>query len=168
MIDWIFYPKSKRPPEIARKVISVFEDVADSIDSYSHDLGSNVVLRIVANGLEEIGFRVEKSGRIEDRIDVPVLFGQCGSIEKRFQADAYNEDEGFVVEVEAGRGVLNNQFLKDLFEACMMAEVRLLAIAVRNTYKNKKDFKEVKVFLETLYSSNRLQLPLDGVLVIGY
>jgi hypothetical protein len=99
---------------------------------------------------------------------VPVLFGLNGKLEKSFEADAFNSTEGFVVEVEAGRGVTNYQFLKDLFQACMMHEVYYLAIAVRNIYRKNKNFEVVHRFVDTLYASNRLQLPLKGVLIIGY
>jgi hypothetical protein len=44
-----------------------------------------------------------------------MLFGLNGRLEKSFEADAYHEREGFVVKVEAGHAVANNQFLKDLF-----------------------------------------------------
>ena len=53
---------------------------------------------------------------------------------KSFEADAWNIPEKMVLEVEAGRAVVNNQFLKDLFQACMMHDVDYLGIAVRNTY----------------------------------
>ncbi len=89
-------------------------------------------------------------------------------MEKSFDADAYHEETGFVVEVEAGRGVVNNQFLKDLFQACMMFGVRELAIAVRNTYRKSNDFDRVTRFFDTLYASNRMTLPLEGVLILGY
>jgi hypothetical protein len=72
------------------------------------------------------------------------------------------------VEVEAGRAVVNNQFLKDLFQACMMHDVCYLAVAVRNFYKGRQDFDIVCRFLNTLYASQRLQLPLRGILVVGY
>src|SRR6202035_4704721 len=62
----------------------------------------------------------------------------------------------------------NNQFLKDIFQACMMQDVLHLAVAVRNTYRNSDDFAKVESFLETLYVSGRLQLPLKGILLIGY
>jgi len=65
--------------------------------------------------------------------------------------------------------VANNQFLKDLFQACMMHEVDYLAIAVRNVYhESNKDFESVSTFMDTLYASDRLQLPLKGVLILGY
>jgi hypothetical protein len=72
------------------------------------------------------------------------------------------------LEVEAGRAVVNYQFLKDIFQACMMYGVEYLIIAVRNDYQKKDDFQKVCVFLETLYISNRLSLPLKGILIIGY
>ena len=72
----------------------------------------------------------------------------------------------------ADQGVVNNQFLKDLFQACMMNEVHHLAIAVRNLYqgggRNSRDFERVVTFFDTLFASNRLDLPLAGILIIGY
>ena len=105
-----------------------------------------------------------------DKVQVPVLFGQNGTVLKSFDADAWNHDDRTVLEVEAGRAVVNNQFLKDLFQACMMHEVDYLAIAVRNVYHANKnrDFDDVTTFMGTLYASGRLALPLKGVLVIGY
>ena len=73
-----------------------------------------------------------------------------------------------VLEVEAGRAVVNYQFLKDIFQACMMFEVEYLVIAVRNVYRGSDDFSKIYAFLETLYISNRLRLPLKGILPIGY
>ena len=34
--------------------------------------------------------------------------------------------------------------------------------------KKAEDFAKVATFMDTLYSSNRLSLPLKGVLIIGY
>lgn len=126
------------------------------------------MLAEIRDALVDCGFAVETGKKEADRICVPVLFGLNGRIEKSFHADAYNEREGFVIEVEAGRGVVNNQFLKDFFQACMMHDVKYLAIAVRNTYRNLNDFERVRRFFDTLYASNRLHLPLEGVLLIGY
>ena len=88
------------------------------------------------------------------------MFGQRGTVAKSFDADAYLPEEGFVIEVEAGRGVVNYQFLKDLFQACMMHGVFYLAIAVRNSYRGSNDFKKVHTFFDTLYASDRLKLLL--------
>lgn len=131
MVNWNYYPACSRPPEIARAIVSVFEAVVPAIDSRKHHLNSNAVLSLVAPGLTAAGFRVEASKRKADKVGVPVLFGRNGKVEKAFEADAFHELEGFVLEVEAGRACDNNQFLKDLFEACMMQDdVLRLHVAV--------------------------------------
>ncbi|VTU01714.1 Uncharacterized protein OS=Treponema succinifaciens (strain ATCC 33096 / DSM 2489 / 6091) GN=Tresu_1680 PE=4 SV=1 [Gemmataceae bacterium] len=168
MIQWQLFPRSARPTDRALSVVQAFQTVEAQIDSTTYDLPSNDVLALVAPHLMALGFAVEVGKKAEQKICVPVLFGLNGRMEKSFEADAYHQDEGFVVEVEAGRGVVNNQFLKDLFQACMMADVYYLAIAVRNVYKTRPDFEIVCRFLTTLYASQRLQLPLRGILVLGY
>src|ERR1700689_4379717 len=90
--------------------------------------------------LEKIGFRVEKGKSAENKIVVPVLFGRKGKVLKCFNADAHAKEAGWVLEVEAGRAVANNQFLKDIFQACMMHDVLYLAVAVRNEYRGSDDF----------------------------
>jgi len=49
-----------------------------------------------------------------------------------------------------------------------MCEVEYLVIVVRNEYRKHADFQIVHTFLETLYISNRLHLPLHGIVLIGY
>jgi hypothetical protein len=153
---------------LARRIVEVFEQVVEQIDSAKHELDSNSVLARVAPLLREGGFTVEAGKRKADKINIPVLFGLNGKPEKSFDADAYHEGEGFVLEVEAGRGVVNNQFLKDLFQACMMHNVRYLAIAIRNLYRGSNDFERVTRFMDTLYASGRIKLPLKGILILGY
>jgi len=103
-----------------------------------------------------------------EKINVPVLFGLDNGIDKYFNADALSNDGKIVMEVEAGRAVDNNQFLKDIFQACMMFDVEYLFLAVRNDYRGGDDFSKIHTFLETLYISSRLHLPLKGILVLGY
>jgi hypothetical protein len=162
------FPKSLAATPLALQVVKAFSGVAEAVDSATHQLKSNEVLGRVAPALRECGFVVEANNTPDGKVSVPVLFGLNGCAEKTFDADAYHEGDGFVVEVEAGRGVLNNQFLKDLFQACMMHDVHYLAIALRNQYRTSKDFEKVCRFFDTLYASQRVQLPLRGVLVIGY
>lgn len=139
------------------------------IDSTTHDtLESNDVLAFVSADLEKLGFMVEHSKKKEDKIDVPVLFGPNNKIDKSFYADALSADGKTVVEIEAGRALANNQFLKDIFEASMMFQVEYLVLAVRNKYRTSNDFKKIYTFLETMYISGRIQLPLKGILLIGY
>ena len=130
------------------------------------------MLAVLRADLEKVGFLVEKSKKTEGKIKIPVLFGENGKIEKAFEADAFHEKSGFVLEVEAGRGVRNHQFLKDLFQACMMQNTFELGIAIRNVYESGgtsyKDYEAVCSFFKTLYASNRLNLPLKNILIIGY
>jgi hypothetical protein len=168
MIPWQYFPTSDPPPNHLVDLVRQFELKEDEISSEGHDLNSNAVLGLLRPGLVGIGYRVESSKAAADRINVPVLFGRNGRIQKSFDADAYNHDARTVLEIEAGRGVVNNQFLKDLFQACMMVDVEYLAIAVRNVYKGSKDFERVTTFFDTLYASRRLVLPFKGILVLGY
>lgn len=168
VLNWMYFPKSRQAPEVCRDVVAVMEAAMDRIGSESLQLKSNEVLAELRAGLEARGFEVERGKRKNERIHVPVLFGRNGQLEKAFEADAWDRERGMVLEVEAGRAVANNQFLKDLFQACMMSGVDYCGIAVRNHYRGSNDFDRVCGFFDTLYASRRLQLPLKGVLIVGY
>ena len=168
MIQFQFFPRSRGVTEDIQKVINCFKIVENEIDSDIHNLVSNDVLAVVRPYLENEGYKVEVGKSNSDKIDVPVLFGYDNKIDKSFYADALSEDGKIVIEVEAGQATENHRFLKDIFEASMMFDVEYLVLAVRNTYRNHKDFQRVYTFLETLYISNRLRLPLKEVLLIGY
>jgi hypothetical protein len=170
MLNWAYFPRSVKPVSLATDVVQSFVSVYPDIKSTTHTLTSNEVLAKVGPLLAERGFTVETGKKKDEKIYVPVLYGNNGEVAKAFEADAHHIEGKFVVEVEAGRGVVNNQFLKDLFQACMMDEINYLAIAIRNIYgnTNSPDFERVITFFETLYASNRINLPLKGILIIGY
>lgn len=168
MINWMYFPKNQPLDTVSQQVVKAFQNIASEVDSETHHYKSDEVLAVVRPGLEAISFTVEKSKRSEDLVAVPVLYGVNGRIEKSFEADGYLQSAGYVVEVEAGRGVVNYQFLKDYFEACTMVGVEKLCIAVRNTYKASNDFEKVCRFFEAMYASGRLSIPLSGLLIIGY
>jgi hypothetical protein len=168
MINWQFFPKSKVIPEHLTLVLDVFDLNESGISSDQYDFSSNEVLGKLRKDLEGLQFNIEKSKKSIDKIKVPVLFGQNGKLEKYFEADGYHVKNKTIIEVEAGRAVTNYQFLKDLFQACMMYEVDYLIIALRKNYKGNPDFQNVIVFFETLFASGRLKLPLTGILIIGY
>ena len=168
MIQYQFYPRSIAVmPEIV-DIIKAFQSVQNEIDSEQFSLKSNAVLARVRPGLEQLQFSVEKGKKRNDKIDIPVLYGKNNKIVKRFSPDAISKDKAIVIEVEAGRATENNQVLKDIFEACLMDGVDYLVLAVRNIYRDHEDFNKVSVFLDALYSSNRMHLPLKGILLIGY
>ncbi|TRW22793.1 hypothetical protein FMM05_16175 [Flavobacterium zepuense] len=168
MIKYQFFPRSQGiTPEI-KSVVDCFELESNKIKSPENNLSSNQVLEIIRPHLEAINFTVESGKSKIQKISVPVLFGYNNNIDKSFNADAVSVDGKIVLEVEAGRALTNNQFLKDIFQACMMFEVEYLIIAVRNDYRGGDDFQRIFSFIETLYISNRLKLPLKGILLIGY
>jgi hypothetical protein len=166
--DWQFYPQTRPLPGHLENVIAVFDAATPHIGSKALKLTSNQVLGLVAEPLEQLGFRVETGTSRAQKVYVPVMFGRMGRVAKAFEVDAFSEQEGTVIEVEAGRGVVNNQFLKDLFEACVMPSVSYLVIAVRSDYRGQNDFEKVCSYLDSLYASDRLRLPLEGLLVVGY
>jgi hypothetical protein len=151
-----------------RQIVDCFHAVNDKISSDNNDLVSNDVLALLRPYFEEIGFDVETGKSKDEKIDVPVLFGVDNKVDKSFYADALSQDGRIVIEVEAGQATENHRFLKDIFEASMMFDVEYLVLAVRNKYRTHNDFERVFTFLETLYISNRLHLPLKGILLIGY
>lgn len=175
MINFQFFPRSHGITKDIRNIINCFKEV-DAANMSDMQLKSNDMLALLRPGLQKLNFTVETGKSKNSQIFVPVLFSENDAIDKFFAADALSEDHKIVIEVEAGRAVRNNQFLKDIFQACMMYEVEYLVLAVLNEYHFNSqgkdtcshDYNEVKTFLETLYVSNRLQLPLKGILLIGY
>lgn len=168
MIQYQFFPRSQGITAEIKSIIESFKSVEKEIDSSCNELKSNDVLNKVRPFLEKNNFTVETGKSKNDKIDVPVLFGKNNNVDKSFYADALSNDGRIVVEVEAGRATENNQFLKDIFEACMMFDVEYLVLAVRNAYRTHFDFEIIHTFLETMYISNRIKLPLKGILLIGY
>ena len=172
MINWMFFPKSMGPHHLCARVVTVFQKHEKDITSDKQTFDSNSVLFEVAPDLGTLGFVVESGKKKHQKVSVPVLFGRNGRVEKSFEVDAWHKQERFVLEVEAGRATINHQFLKDLFEACLMHDVDYFCVAVRNIYTagsiKNPDFERVVTFFETLYASRRLQLPLKGIMVLGY
>lgn len=162
------FPRSFGVTDEIRAVIACFERNYDKIKSPDNKLSSDGVLKVISGDLKQLNFKVEESKAKIDKIEVAVLFTLNNQPDKYFHADAVSADGKIVLEVEAGRAYRNNQFLKDIFQACMMPEVDYLIISVRNFYHGTNDFNSIFQFLETLYISGRLQLPLKGIVLIGY
>lgn len=168
MIQYQFFPRSQGITKEIKAVIESFKSVENEIDSSTNDLNSNAVLSKVRPFLEKRNYRVETGKGKEEKIDVPVLFGKDNIVDKSFFADALSSDGKIVIEVEAGQALENNKFLKAIFEASMMFDVEYLVLVVRNLYRTHFDFDRIYTFIETMYISNRIKLPLKGILLIGY
>ena len=167
-MKWTYFPQNQKISDDFLNIVSVFNKNQSKIASDSHKLKSDEVLEAVSKDLENIGYIVEKSKRNKDKIQMPVLYGECGVAALNFEVDAYNKDTRIVIEVEAGRAVTNYQFLKDFFEACCMADAEYLCIAVRLLYRNRDDYQKVCDFFKAMYVSDRFTIPLKGILMIGY
>lgn len=168
MIQWRCFPSNLKPTQAMNEIVDAFAASEESIASETHELTSNEVLQAVASSLMVLDYKVETSKSRADKVRVPVLFGNNGTETLAFEADAYCEEKKFVIEVEAGRAVVNYQFLKDFFEACMMNDVEYFCVAVRKTYKKKNDFIKVCDFFDAMFVSRKIKIPLKGILVLGY
>ena len=164
----MYYPNSNKVPEHLLQIIDAFEINEGKISSDIHQLKSDDVLAELSSDLEKSGFVVEKSKAKADLVRVPVLYGENGREALAFEVDAFDPVNNTVVEIEAGRAFTNYQFLKDFFECCMMQNTKYFCVAVRKTYRDHKDFESVCSFFSALYASQRMVLPLDGILIIGY
>lgn len=173
MINWTFYPKTDPLPASLITVVEIFERKGGEIDSSKNDTNecrkkSDEVLAVLADDFAKSGYEVERGKKTDQKIKVPVLFGERGSSLQAFEVDCWHRQEKIVVEIEAGRAYANHQFLKDIFETSMMVDVDYLALAVRNVYKSKDDYAAINKWLETLYVTNRIKLELRGILLLGY
>lgn len=168
-IRWQLFPSNKVPNDFLLDLIRVFEQNFSQIDSIKHvGQKSNDALAKLLPDLQKIGYKVEINKTQDGKIRIPVLFSENGKIEKSFEADAFHSVNKVVLEVEAGRAVANYQFLKDIFQSCLMNDVDYCCIAVRQSYKDSNDYEKVVNFVQTIYASERLKLPLQGILIIGY
>ena len=114
------FPRSFGITKEIESVILCFEKHYEAIKSPDNNLSSDGVLKVISEDLKKLNFKVEESKASTDKIKIPVLFSLNNKIDKSFDADAVSEDGKIVIEVEAGRAFRNNQFLKDIFQACMM------------------------------------------------
>ena len=110
MINYQLFSRSRGVNEELETIIAVFKDVDAQITPSSH-MASNDTLALRRPGLELLGFKVEAGKGKDEKIQVPVLFGENKNVDKSFYADAQSLDGKIVIEVEAERAVFNNQFL---------------------------------------------------------
>lgn len=167
-IKYTYFPKNRKMDHDLCSIVNIFQKYQNEIGSQNKNLHSNEVLNIISTDLEKIGYKTERSKKRSDVIEIPVLLGENEKYEKSFYVDAYNKEKKIVLEVEAGRALINYQFLKDIFQASVMIDVDYLVIAVRRFYGKSEDYKKITNFIEALYASDRLKLPLKGILIIGY
>ncbi|MGI8594136.1 MAG: hypothetical protein ACR2ML_07205 [Solirubrobacteraceae bacterium] len=171
--SWKFYPSRNPAPNWVAGVLEAFEGAADDIDShFCTGVNSDAVLAAVRPALIAVGFDVEASKAKADKITRPVLFGENGSVLVQYDVDAYHPDHHVVLEVEAGRGAASNADYRDLVRASLMVDVSYLVLAMMLTYKGGgqtvRSYEVARSRIDAIFASERLALPLDGVLLVGY
>jgi hypothetical protein len=167
---WKSYPVNRPAPEWAEGVLTSFRNTKKAIDSIeNHGVSSNEALAALRPELEELGFQIEKG---PNRISRPVLFKENGGVEIEYRVDGFHPDHGIVLEVEAGRGAANNADYRDLVRTSLMVDSKFLVLAMMIEYRGggqtTRSFENARKRLDAIYASDRLKLPLDGILLIGY
>jgi hypothetical protein len=171
-VRWQVYPSSQRPSDFVGEIADVFVSQTHLIGTPPNKPQSNQVLKAVSAGLGALGFEVETSKRA--KIRVPIQYGVNGEVLKSFEVDAWHRERGAVLEVEAGIAIDARKIYQDLFEAIAMPDVRFLCVAVQNAYHpaRKKtafdDFARGKAIFDGLFASQRMPLPLETVMLLGY
>jgi hypothetical protein len=170
---WKFYPSRSPAPPWVTGVLEAFAGAADGIDSRTRTgVSSDAVLAAILPGLVEVGFDVEASKAKADKITRPVLFGENGAVLVSYDVDAYQPTDKVVLEVEAGRGAASNADYRDLVRASLMVDVSYLVLAMMLTYSGGghtiRSYEVARSRLDAIFASDRLSLPLKGVLLVGY
>src|SRR5262249_46374692 len=145
-------------------------------DSRQVSTTSDTALSHLRAPLVGLGFEVEAGKTKAAKLRRPVLFGELGQESLAYEVDAFHPVEGVALEVEAGRGARGNAVYRDLIQTSLLVDARYLTLAVQLAYRHKTAGKEVTVqsyrdtrnLLDAIYASNRLQLPLEGILLVGY
>jgi hypothetical protein len=171
--SWKFYPTRLPAPDWAEGVLTVFGQARSTIDSEKNrGVVSDVCLAALRPGLESLGFEIEGGKLAKQKIRRPVLFGENGKPEVSYEVDGFHREASAVLEIEAGRGAANNADYRDLIRAGLMVGVDYLVLAMMREYRAGKQiirsYEQTQRRLDAIYASDRLKLPLKGVLLVGY
>jgi hypothetical protein len=167
---WRYYPAWRRPPEWVFELSAAVAAIEESVGSQLAHFASNQVLLRMKPTLETLGYQVEGS----QKLPRPVLFGDQGSVLKSFSVDAFHAGLGIALEVESGGAMYNHRVLLDLMKMCVAVDVQFGVIAVPLEYKTKAKtwtppYKEALKLFDSIYANpERLRIPLDGMLLLGY
>lgn len=173
--EWSYFPRNVRPPDWVAEVVSVVAVAESEIGTLTtKGPTSDAVLAVLAPGLASMGFAVEVGKAKAGKIRRPVLYGANGIESVAYELDAFHDQLGIAVEVEAGRGAVNNADYRDIIRASLVLDSRFLVILMPQHYwsvggtGNVRAYRSTLSLVEAIYASQRLQLPFQGLLVVGY
>jgi len=170
---WNYYPRNARPPSWVDALVGAICAAEETISTVEEGRGlkSDDVLKHLRPEMERLGYVVESGKSKDAKIFRPVLFGQNGVPEVQYEIDAFHDEFGIAVEVEAGRGAANNADYRDIVRTSLILDANYLVLLMPITYRSTTSihaFDRTRRQLEAIYISNRLKLPFLGVLLIGY
>lgn len=171
---WVHFPRNVRAPGWVSQLVEVVTDARAGIETPAAGLKSDQVLLQIADGLAMLGYTVERGKNAADKIDRPVLFGEQGATAVTMEVDAFHDGLGIAVEVEAGRSWNGNAVYRDLVRSSLLLDARYLALLVPVAYKPPSvkvaipAYDYTRQLLDAIYASQRLVLPFEGVVLIGY
>jgi hypothetical protein len=175
---WNYYPRNVRPPDWVVGFLAVVNAAESAVSTAEARTGltSDAVLQHLAPGLRASGFVVETGKTAAGKIRRPVLFGENGRPAVSYEIDAFHDEHGIVVEVEAGRGARGNAAYRDIVRTSLILDARYLALLLPLAYRHQSGGREVSVAafkdardqFDAIYASQRLRLPFEGVLLVGY
>lgn len=134
-------------------------------------LSSDEVLKELCPGLQRLGYAVETGKTAAAKIKRPVLFGEAGVPSVSYEIDAFHDELGIAVEVEAGRGAANHADYRDIVRTALILDAEYLALMLPVTYRSTthiQAYDKTRAQLDAIYASARLQLPFRGLLLVGY
>lgn len=176
--SWIYYPNNNSHPEWVTDLTGAVSLLADELDTESIvplALTSDAVLAELAPTLNRLGYSVESGKKADQKIRKPVLYGENGKSRVSYEIDAFHDEIGVAVEVEAGRGAANNADYRDILRTSLLVDAQFLALFMPKKYRHGKTkittvsaYANSKSQLDAIYASHRLKLPFAGVLLVGY
>lgn len=176
--QWSYFPRNTTAPEWVAPLIAAVGSAIGNIDTRplpaedADRLTSDVVLAHVRPGLEALGYTVESGKKAEQKIHRPVLFGENGIPTVKYEVDAFHATAGIAVEVEAGRGAFGNADYRDIIRMSLMVDARFMVLmqplAYRTGATTKSAYASSRDLLDAIYASQRLALPFEGALLVGY
>jgi hypothetical protein len=175
--SWRYFPSYAPPPTWVAPLVGLFGASRTQIDSavtHAKRMESNDVLNVLADGLRKLGFEVETGKAKAGKLPRPVFFGDEGSFLRMYEIDAFEPAQGIALEVEAGRATMGNAIYRDLVQASLMLDARYLTLAVPIEYRygtrptREPSYAKTYSVVEAVYGSPRLNLPFEGLLLVGY
>lgn len=175
---WSYFPRNTRPPEWAESLVEVVAEAEQQVSSEhlptdaEERRTSDLVLDALRPGMERLGYEVESGKRADQKIRKPVLFGDNGRAEVSYEIDAFHDELGIAVEVEAGRGAMSNADYRDIIRMSLLLDARYMVLIMPTVYRygrsSTQAFERTRDQMSAIYASDRLKLPFDGVLIVGY